>query len=169
MKKNTCTILFLLLMLLKPFNLEAQEKLPGIPPAKVVVSNVTSGFIAPEGEVTGTFYYQEVSDVASEVSGIAEEVSFEEGQRVKKGDVLVVRSSELLDKTIQSAKANYEQVLSDIEKERKNLERSENLFKEHLLSEQAYDELRFMVTGLEKKALSLKAEVERLEVELSKK
>ena len=157
-------------MLLKPLHLEAQEKqLPGVPPANVVVSDVTSGFIAPEGEFIGTVYYQEVSDVASEVSGLAEEVSFEEGQRVKKGDVLVVISSDLLEKTIQSAKANYEQVLSDIEKERKNLDRSENLFKEQLLSEQAYDELRFMVTGLEKKALSLKAEVERLEVELSKK
>ena len=156
-------------MFLKPLYLEAQEKLPGIPPAKVVVSNVTSGFIAPEGEFTGTVYYQEVSDVASEVSGIAEEVSFEEGQRVKKGDVLVVISSELLDKTIQSAKAKYEQVLPDLENERKNLERAETLFRQQLLSEQAYDEQRFKVTGLEKQALSLKAEVERLDVELSKK
>src|SRR3989304_10461259 len=169
MKKNTCTILFLLLMLLKPFNLEAQEKLPGIPPAKVVVSNVTSGFIAPEGEFIGTVYYQEVSDVASEVSGVAEKVSFEEGQRVKQGDALVVINSDLLKKPIQSAKANYEQIISEIEKERKNLERAELLFREQLLSEQAYDEQRFNVAGLEKRVLSLKSDVERLEVELSKK
>src|SRR3989337_4195630 len=170
MVKKSYTILFFFLMLLRPLYLEAQEKqLPGVPPANVVVSNVTSGFIAPEGEFTGTVYYQEVSDVASEVSGIAEEVSFEEGQRVKKGDVLVVISSELLDKTIQSAKAKYEQVLPDLENERKNLERAETLFREQLLSEQAYDEQRFKVTGLEKQALSLKAEVERLDVELSKK
>lgn len=156
-------------MLLKPLNLEAQQKLPGIPPAKVVVSNVTSGFIAPEGEFIGTVFYQEVSDVASEVSGLAEEVSFEEGQRVKKGDVLVVISSDLLEKTIQSAKAKYEQVLPDLENEKKYLERAESLFREQLLSEQSYDEQRFKITGLEKQALSLKAEVERLDVELSKK
>src|SRR3990172_5352289 len=166
----TCKILVFFLMLIMPVHVEAQDKTPpGVPPAVVVVADVTSGLIAPEGEFIGTVYYQEVSDVASEVSGLAEKVSFEEGQRVKKGDVLVVISSDLLEKTIQSAKANYEQVLSDIEKERKNLDRSGNLFKEQLLSEQAYDEIRFMVTGLEKKALSLKAEVERLEVELSKK
>ena len=166
---KTCTIIFFFLMLLKPLHLEAQQKLPGIPPAKVVVSNVTSGFIAPEGEFTGTVFYQEVSDVASEVSGLAEEVSFEEGQRVKKGDVLVVISSDLLEKTIQSAKAKYEQVLPDLENERKYLERAESLFREQLLSEQSYDEQRFKITGLEKQALSLKAEVERLDVELSKK
>src|SRR3990172_3917649 len=170
MVKKSYTILFFFLMLLRPLHLEAQEKqLPGVPPANVVVSDVTSGFIAPEGEFIGTVYYQEVSDVASEVSGIAEKVSFEEGQRVKKGDVLVVISSDLLDKTIRSAKANYEQVLSDLEKERKNLERAELLFREQLLSEQAYDEQRFNVAGLEKRVLSLKSDVERLEVELSKK
>ena len=157
-------------MLLKPLNIEAQDKLPpGMPPARVVVSGVFSGFIAPENEYIGTVYYQEVSDVAAEVSGLSEEVRFEEGQRVKKGDVLVVISSDLLDKTIRSAKANYEQVLSDLEKERKNLERAELLFREQLLSEQAYDEQRFNVAGLEKRVLSLKSEAERLEVELSKK
>lgn len=169
MVKKSYTLFFFFLMLLKPLSVEAQEKQPDIPPAKVVVSDVTSGFIAPEVGFIGTVYYQEVSDVASEVSGLAEKVSFEEGQRVKKGDVLVVISSDLLEKSIQSAKANYEQVLPDIEKERKDLERAETLFREQLLSEQAYDEQRFKVTGLEKKALSLKAEVERLEVELSKK
>ena len=36
-------------MLLKPLNIEAQDKLPpGMPPARVVVSGVFSGFIAPE-------------------------------------------------------------------------------------------------------------------------
>lgn len=170
MVKKSYTMFLFFLMLLLPLHLAAQEKQqPGIPPAQVVVSDVTSGFIAPEGGFIGTVYYQEVSDVASEVSGLAEEVRFEEGQRVKKGDVLVVISSDLLEKTIQSAKANYEQVLPDLEKERRNLERAENLFREHLMSEQAYDEQRFMVTALEKKALSLKTDVERLEVELGKK
>ena len=170
MIKKSYTIIFFFLMLLRPLYLEAQEKQPpGMPPARVVVSGVFSGFIAPENEYIGTVYYQEVSDVAAEVSGLSEEVRFEEGQRVKKGDVLVVISSDLLDKTIRSAKANYEQVLSDLEKERKNLERAELLFREQLLSEQAYDEQRFNVAGLEKRVLSLKSDVERLEVELSKK
>lgn len=170
MVKKIYAILIFSLILIKPLNIGAQDKLPsGIPPARVVVSDVISGFIAPENEYTGTVYYQEVSDVAAEVSGLSEEVRFEEGQRVKKGDVLVVISSDLLEKTIQSAKANYEQVLSDLEEEGKNLKRAELLFREQLLSEQAYDEQRFNVTGLEKRGLSLKADVERLEVELSKK
>src|SRR3972149_5921263 len=101
MVKKSYTIFIFFLTLLTQLHLEAQEKQQqGMPPAKVVVSDVTSGFIAPEGGFIGTVYYQEVSDVASEVSGLAEEVSFEEGQRVKKGDVLVGISSDLLEEAI---------------------------------------------------------------------
>lgn len=157
-------------LLCLPSFLHAQGKQsPGMPPAVVVVSEVGTGLIAPKTEFIGTVYYQEVSDVASEVAGKVEKVNIEEGQRVKKGDILVMISSDLLEKTIQATRANYEQVLTDLEKERKNLERAESLFREELLSEQSYDERRFAVAGLEKKAVSLKAEVERLEVELNKK
>ena len=40
-----------------------------MPPARVVVSEVKSGVIAPQTEFIGTVYYQEISDVASEVTG----------------------------------------------------------------------------------------------------
>jgi len=71
--------------------LYAQENKPGgMPPAKVVVAKVTTGLIAPEAEFVGTVYYQEVSDVATEVSGMIEVVNFEEGKRVKEGYVLVL-------------------------------------------------------------------------------
>ncbi|RJQ14399.1 MAG: efflux RND transporter periplasmic adaptor subunit [Nitrospiraceae bacterium] len=169
MKKKLYAVMLFFLLFLSPPNLFAQEKQQAMPPAIVVVSELGAGLISPENEFIGTVYYREVSEVASEVSGLAEKAGFEEGQRVKKGDVLVVISSDLLEKTIQATRANHEQVLSDLQKERKNLERAETLFREQLLSEQAYDERRFTVSGLEKKAASLKAEVERLEVELSKK
>ncbi|RJQ49994.1 MAG: efflux RND transporter periplasmic adaptor subunit [Nitrospiraceae bacterium] len=169
MIKKTYVIFFILILLLPTLHLPAQEKQQAMPPAIVVVSETGTGLISPENEFVGTVYYREVSEVASEVSGLAEQAGFEEGQRVKKGDVLVVIGSDLLEKTIQSTKANYELVLSDLEKERKNLERAETLFREQLLPEQTYDDRKYAVTGLEKKAVSLNADVERLEVELSKK
>lgn len=148
----------------------AQEvETKGMPPAKVVVSEVLTGNIAPETEFIGTVYYQEVSDVASEVSGSVEFVWFKEGEKVKKGHVLIKLSSDLLEKTVQATMASYEQVLSDLEKAGKDLKRAENLYREELLSEQSYDEHRFRVKGLEKRAASLKAEVERFEIELQKK
>jgi RND family efflux transporter MFP subunit len=138
-------------------------------PARVGVSEVSSGMIAPNIEFIGTVYYQEVSEVASEVSGKVEMVAFEEGQRVKEGQVLLKLSSDLLKKTLQSTMASYEEVLSELEKARREFERAESLFEEKLISEQSYDGYRFRVKGLEKRADSLRAEVERLEVELQKK
>lgn len=137
------SITLFIFVLLYSSTLYAQEKKPqGMPPpANVVVSDVSTGMVAPEAEFVGTVYYREVSDVACEIDGKVEEVSFEEGQRIKKGNVLVKLNSDLL--------------LSDLEKAVIALDRVENLYKEELISEQAYDERRF--------------EVERLEISLSKK
>ena len=146
--------------------LYAQE---GMPPANVVVTEVSTDMIAPESEFIGTVYYQEVSDIASEVNGVVEVVSFEEGQRIKKGDVLVKLGADLLKKTLQATRATYEQVISDLEKAEKDLKRAESLYREELLSEQSYDEQRFAVKSLEKKSASLMADVQRLEIELQKK
>lgn len=148
---------------------EEKPKSPGMPPAKVVVAQVAAGMVAPESEFIGTVYYKEVSDVASEVEGVVESVNFEEGQRVEKGHVLAGLSSDLLKKTLEASQAGYEQILSDLNKAKRDLERAEHLFENQLISEQTYDERSFAVSGLEKRVISLEADVERLEVELEKK
>ncbi|GBE05756.1 MAG TPA: efflux RND transporter periplasmic adaptor subunit [Nitrospirae bacterium] len=133
-----------LIILLNLSILYAQEKKPrggGMPPANVVVSEVSTGMVAPEAEFIGTVYFQEVSDVSCEVDGKVEEVNFEEGQRVKKGTVLVRLNTDLL--------------LSDLKKATLNFNRAEHLYKEELISEEVYDEHRF--------------ELERLEISLGKK
>ncbi len=146
----------------------AQEK-GGPPPALVTISEVREGMVDPKMEFVGTVYYPEVSEVSSEVSGNVVEVSFEEGHRVRKGDVLVRLDSDLLEKTLQSTRASYEQNLADLEKASRDLQRIEKLYREDSIAEQVYDENRFRVKSLEKKGESLEADVERLEVELTKK
>lgn len=150
--------------------LRAEEhKPPAMPPAVVVVSDVGMGMIAPESEFIGTVYYREVSEVASEVGGLVEAVNCEEGQRVRKGNSLVKLNAELLEKSLDAAQADYEQVLSDLDKAQRELKRAGGLRQSELISDQAYDDRKFAVSGLEKKALSLKSGVERLTVELGKK
>ncbi len=162
---------FIIFMTVLSFSFSFAQKDKGkeMPPATVVVSPVQKGIITPETEFIGTVYYQEVSDVASEVNGSVDVVNFEEGQRVKKGDVLVKLRSDLLEKTLQATRASHEQVLSELENAVIHLKRVEELHKEELISEKTYDEARFSVKGLEKKAASLKAEVERIEIEMTKK
>jgi RND family efflux transporter MFP subunit len=170
MVKIHISAVIVFLLLLSSVQVSAEEdQSQDMPPALVVVSDIRAGAISPETEFIGTVYYQEVSDVASEVNGKVEIVNFEEGERVKKGHILVKLSSDLLVKTFQAATARYEQVLSDFEQAEIELKRAENLFAEKLITEQAYDEKRFRVKSLDKNGVSLKAEMERLEIELQKK
>jgi RND family efflux transporter MFP subunit len=156
-------------MLASP-SLFAQEKNnQGPPPAQVVVAEAGSGMIAPENEFIGTVYYQEVSDVASEVGGIVNSVDFEEGRPVKKGQPLVKLTADLLEKSLKSAVARYEEAVSDMKKAEKEYERAKNLHDQELVSEQTYDDKRFNAEGMEKRVASLHADVERFETELLKK
>jgi len=149
--------------------LRGQDKDRQPPPANVTVAKVKTGLVAPEAEFIGTVYYQEVSDVASELSGLAQIVRFEEGQRVKKGQALVELGSELLRKNLQATLLTHEQVLSELEIARIELTRKEKLFQKKSIAEQTYDQDRFRVLGLEKRAASLATQVERIEIELRKK
>jgi RND family efflux transporter MFP subunit len=149
--------------------LRAQEKPKGPPPAVVSVASVKTGKVAPQAEFIGTVFYEEVSDVASEVSGRVDEVRFEDGQHVKKNQVLIKLGADILNQRLLATSATYEQALTELEIARIELKRMEKLFKTKSISEQSYDEDRFGVKGIEKRAASLKAEVERIEIELQKK
>jgi len=146
-----------------------QAAAAGRDPANVVVAKITRGTIAPENTFIGTVYYPEVSDVSAEVEGRVETVTFDEGRFLTKGAILVQMDSSLLQKTIQSKKASHEQVLVDLTRATKDLERTKNLYERKIVAEKDLDDQIYTVQGLGKKAASLKADVERLEIELAKK
>jgi RND family efflux transporter MFP subunit len=147
---------------------EEEKKPEGMPPAPVVVAEVQTGKFAPQAEFVGTVYYKELSDVAAELGGIVDEVRYEEGVRIKKGDVLVKLNSDLLEKTIQATKASYEEALSDLKSSEINLNRMDKLIKEELISQQSYDDQSYRVKSRQKRAASLQAELDRKETELKK-
>jgi membrane fusion protein (multidrug efflux system) len=155
--------------LLSPSCLWAQQKSQATPPANVSVAKVIKGRVAPQSEFIATIFYQEISDTASEISGLVRMVHFEEGQRVKQNQILVELGSEILRKRLQASTASFEQILSELEIAGIDLKRREKLFKKKSISKQSFDENRFRVIGHEKRAAALKAEVERLEIELEKK
>jgi RND family efflux transporter MFP subunit len=154
---------------LLPSCLWGQQKRSVPPPANVTVATIKSGRVAPQAEFIATVFYQEISDTAAEMSGLVEAVRFEEGQRVKEKQILVELGSELLHKRLQAAISSHEQILSELQIARIDMKRKEVLFKKKSISEQSYDENRFRVIGLEKRAAALKAQVEQFEIELKKK
>ncbi|MGD2079835.1 MAG: efflux RND transporter periplasmic adaptor subunit [Nitrospirota bacterium] len=149
-----------------------QEKAPkeaaGQRPALVTVAEITEGEVQPMAEFVGTVFYPRVSKVAPEVSGKAQAVRFEEGQRVKRGQALVVLDSEILDANIAATEASHEQLLVRLEKARKDFKRIEALYRDESVSESLYDEHFFNVRSLEKQAESLGAELRRLRIEKQK-
>jgi RND family efflux transporter MFP subunit len=138
----------------------------GMPPAKVVVAEITEGLIAPESQFVGTVYYNEVSEVASEIAGKVDSVYFDVGQKVKKGEKLVSLNVDLLEKKLKSSEALFEQALAEIEKAQADFNRMDKLFKEKTVSEQEYDNARYNVKVLEKRANSLKANADQIREEL---
>ena len=93
LRKITILIIPFIVLSFFPPTIHAQENMP---PAKVVVSEAVTGMVNPESEFIGTVYYHEVSEVACEVSGKVDTMSFEEGQRLKEGAELVKLNSDLL-------------------------------------------------------------------------
>ncbi len=164
-RRYTLFSVVLLTFLIAISSLQAADNMP---PANVVVSPVISGTINPKEEFIGTVYYPEVSDVSAEVSGTVKTIAFQEGQKIKKGEMLVKLDSDLLEKSLQSKTALYEETLSDLERARKDLERTVTLYKKNIIAEKEYDDQSFLFKGFEKKSASLKADVDRLTIELRK-
>jgi RND family efflux transporter MFP subunit len=156
-------------MAYSPPALSAQQKPKGPPPAAVTVAKVKTRMVAPQSEYIATVFYQEISETASEISGLASDVRFEEGLRVKKGQILVKLGADILRKRLQAAKLDYERVLSELEIARIDLERRQKLYEKKSISQQAYDENKYRVIGSEKHAASLNAQVDQLAIELEKK
>jgi RND family efflux transporter MFP subunit len=141
----------------------------GPPPALVAVSGVERGMVEPMAEFVGTVYYAHVSDVASEVAGVVEEAAYEEGRRVRAGQVLVRLSTELLDTAIEGTRASFEQAEAELEKAEKDMRRMEPLYNEGSISESAYEEHIYRVKSQRKKLDSLRATLEGQELEKDRK
>jgi RND family efflux transporter MFP subunit len=137
-------------------------------PPLVSVAPVVSGEIAPQVEFVGTVYFAEVSDLSSEIEGIVDAVKIEDGQRVKAGQALVELNTDLLAKRLEATRSSHQQVLAELEVARLDLQRREALFRKGSIAEGNYDDIRFKARALERRADSLKAEVERLEMENKK-
>ncbi|MFM8357740.1 MAG: efflux RND transporter periplasmic adaptor subunit, partial [Verrucomicrobiota bacterium] len=101
--------------------------------------------------VTATGKIQPVTQVkiSPEVSGEIVELPVKEGDRVKKGDLLVKIRPELYEAALRQAEAGYQGALAGQEQARANLAKAEaefrrnkELFEKNLVSASIYDEFR---------------------------
>lgn len=147
----------------------ADKKVPQMPPAHVVAAKSYAGQVAPQSAYIGTVYFSEVSDVASEVSGKIVSVEVEEGDVVKKGDILIRLSSDLLNTEIRAARSAYAEAKANYDLAKRDNQRITQLFKSGSVHEGEYDSKRFKALAMESELASSQAKLRRLQIQLNKK
>ncbi|MBW1866771.1 MAG: efflux RND transporter periplasmic adaptor subunit [Deltaproteobacteria bacterium] len=154
------------LVLFFPALVPAADTPKGPPPARVVMAPVQEKIVAENTPIVGTLYFDRVSRLSTDVSGLVRAISFRLGDRVKKGAVLVRLNTDFIKKEIELAQTRIEQMDVQIEKVEKDLKRYETLYLEEAASEKAYDDLRFTRRELQEQRNTL---VKQLEIERLKK
>lgn len=106
---------------------------PTTPPTPVTVQLVQKQLFLEHIEALGDTYANESVDISSNVSEIIAEIHFDDGQKVKKEDVLVVLAQ-------AEEKAQLESAKVDLAQKRREYNRVSDLVKKKLLSQSELDE-----------------------------
>lgn len=147
---------------------EESAQSQGQPASPVITAKSHEGKVAPQNRLIGTVYYPEVSEVAAEVSGRVDSIKFLEGDRLKAGDMLVTLSKDIVRQELEAATADYQEVLSDLENARLELDRYRKLIKQGSIAQSEYDDSQYQVQSLERKARSLESRAELWRIRLAK-
>ena len=138
------------------------------PPAKVKITHATEQEARQTTEFVGTLYFDKISSVSTEVRGMAESVHFREGDRVKKGDLLLRLNTDFLKKDLALEKTELQRVDIRIEQKQKNLKRFETLFEQEAASETDYEDFLFSYRERVKEKQSLQIKIDRIQLEIAK-
>lgn len=100
---------------------------------QVVVVEARRQSVTESLSLVGSFAANEIVEIKAETEGIIREILFEEGQPVKKGQIMVRLDDSKLKSSLDETEANFR--LS-----KATFERSQQLFKDNLISQQEFDQ-----------------------------
>jgi RND family efflux transporter MFP subunit len=109
------------------------------PPPQVNVAQVVSRKVTEFDEFTGRFEAVERVEIRPRVSGYISSVNFAEGREVRKGDVLFVIDPRPYEADYKHAKAQLDQVRSQLALAKSERERATKLLQSHAISQEEYD------------------------------
>ena len=160
MKKHTFSILVLIMLIVSAFlsgcgsegqSKDAEEKeITAIP---VEVSQVKKGSISAVFSGTANLEAENEATVVAKVSGVIEKINVEEGDYVRKGQILARLDDEQLEFKLNQVKANLEKIKNDFQRSRK-------LYEKSLISADAFDKVKY-----EFQALKAAYDLARLELD----
>ncbi|MCP3872369.1 MAG: efflux RND transporter periplasmic adaptor subunit [Desulfobacteraceae bacterium] len=138
------------------------------PPARVAVSKIIFETVAQNRSFIGTLYYDRISHVSSEVSGLVTKSPVRAGDRIQKGTPLIYLDIEILEKEILIHKNQIEQAELHINHSKKNYQRMDTLYKKGGIREKDYDDAKFIYEEALLKKLSAKTTLEKLLIQKRK-
>ena len=148
--------------------LSALAQPPNQGPATVTVAPVREGVLAPGRQETGTIFFKEMAEVATEVAGKVVDVAFEEGDVLSEGAPLVQLDDSLLQRELAASQATLQRYRTEEEDAKVRFERAKILLEDEVTTPEEYDTLRFVYEGKRHQVASSAAEVERLKTLIEK-
>ena len=145
---------------------EAQDQ-GGPPPPQVEVAAPVSAQVADWNGYTGRFESVERVDVRARVSGYIRSVHFEDGARVKAGELLFTLDDRPFRATLAQAEAQLSQAKVQLNQTRSDVERSEKLRESGAVSLEELEQNRTRAASAEAAVAAAQAGVDAARLDLS--
>lgn len=129
----------------------------GSRPVDVVVEKVKIGSISDQFQAIGTANANEAVTITTKVAGIVRDVNFEEGQKIKRGDVLVQLDD-------REARATLNVSTAQLRNARLLYERAQQLIKSNNIAQAKVDELFSLLQASESQVEAAKARLGDLQI-----
>ncbi len=137
--------------------------------ALIEVDTIKKGEVNPLQKFVGTVNFDKKSTLASQSSGLVKTVTFEVGDAIKKGKILIKIDSELLDAKIKSSMANLEISNIKLKNANKDFLRYKRLIETKSITAQEYDTSLLEFNSAEQNVISLKAQLKELKIQKAQK
>ena len=152
-----------------PASGQGPDKQDGPPPALVEVAPVIEKEVMSRITLLGTGEPWLETVVASEEAGVVSKMYVEEGDRVKKGQVLCEQDTTQLKLELEQSQYAISEAKILRNKAKREFERQQRLYKIDSVSEKAYEDAKFNYDASRKKVNQLRADRKNLEDQLRKK
>ncbi len=168
-------ISFLLILLMAPMAVPSEcfaadpvkQPIPQLVPVRV--ASVEQRSVSDQISLIGNTEPISDSTIASEFSGVVEDVPVNEGDFVQKGTPLVRLRSTGLKLRLKAAVSVKEKMKANLDNAESELKRLSELQKTQSIAARRYEEANFLHRALAKELAKSKAEIEYLEYELAQK
>jgi RND family efflux transporter MFP subunit len=138
------------------------------PTASVEALPVLQESLSDTAEVPGIIDFNTSSQLTSEQTGIITAIYFNEGEMVKKGQIIATLNTDLLEQDIKVKKSEINALKADQSRIKKDIERANKLLKTSFESKRSLENLEFSLKANQANHQKLLHQLQRLKLQLAK-